>query len=255
MINLKNIISRTIMLLLFSFSLPSCNKFKKPKDNLLPNDFVYLKDIAPDIIQDVRYSTDENFVGCKIDGYLYNTIIIKKCVAEALAEANKFLNTKGYNLVIYDAYRPKRAVEHFIKWSNTNDNLMKENYYPNLQKSSLLKLGYISDTSTHCKGYTVDLSIIKKGQSLHKPIAIKRNLSDCVITFLDDGTVDMGTGFDFLHESSNHESKYINGQAADNRRFLKFVMIKYGFEPYQKEWWHYTYKKRNDNQDYDFIVK
>ena len=52
----------------------------------LPDGFVYLDDFAPGIVVDLRYTTRNNFVGEKIDGYRKNRAILTRQAAEALAK-------------------------------------------------------------------------------------------------------------------------------------------------------------------------
>lgn len=229
-------------------SLNSSNKFS--------NDFVCLSDIDPSILQSVRYASQENFVGEKIKGYKPNKIILKRKAAQQLKKVQDYLKENGYTLVVYDAFRPKRAVQHFFEWSKNKDISTKQHYYPNLSKERLFTDGYISARSNHCKGYTVDLTIMKLGSTLQKiSISEKVLKTGEKISFLDDGTIDMGTSFDFLHVASHHDSDLINESAQKNRKILKDAMLKFGFSAIQHEWWHYTLKDTETMEDYDFPIE
>jgi len=140
----------------------------------LPKDFVNLKEIEPSIIENLRYFSNENFIGRKIDGYNANRVILTHKAAIALVKVQQELLKDGYSLVIYDAYRPQRAVDLFMKWSkDSEDQIAKEKYYPNINKADVFKLGYVAEKSGHSRGSTVDLSIIKVGDSL-KPITLQK---------------------------------------------------------------------------------
>ncbi|EKD23410.1 MAG: hypothetical protein ACD_82C00057G0001, partial [uncultured bacterium] len=150
----------------------------------------------------------------------------------------------GYCLVVYDAYRPQMAVDHFVRWSKDVENQKKKNqYYPRVNKADAFELGYIARRSGHSRGATVDVTIIKDGQKLHRIIEKKRKLLDGFeIKFLDDGTVDMGSSFDLFDIASHFENSLIEEEYKKNRIYLRNVMEKFGFEPYSKEWWHFTFK-------------
>ncbi len=204
-------------------------------------DFVYLRDIDPTIIQNVRYATINNFIGQVIDGYKTQEIILTRAAAVALQAVQKYMIKQGYSLVVYDGYRPQIAVNHFIKWSESSDESQKYLYYPTIDKQDVFSLGYIDKRSGHSRGSTVDLSIIKLDKKLHEIEINEKILSDgSKIQFLDDGSVDMGSSFDLAHEASHHDSHFINYEHLEKRNFLKNAMIDRGFRSYSKEWWHYT---------------
>ena len=210
----------------------------------LPEGFVYLKDIDPTVIQHLRYATNDNFIGRKLDGYKANRVILTKKAAEALSRVQKEVLKEGYSLVVYDAYRPQRTVDLFVKWSaDIIDQDEKEKYYPAINKADVFKLGYVAKTSSHTRGSTVDITIINAKSSL-KPLKIqRRQLTDgSWIPFIEDGTIDMGSSFDFFGEASHHDSKLISPEFLKMRNYLRKIMKKYGFNDYQEEWWHYTLK-------------
>jgi len=190
------------------------------KKRRLPKGFVYLDEIIPSATYDIRYYGDYNFVGARVDGYKAPYAIMTAQAAKALKAVSDDLAAKGYKLVIYDAYRPQKAVAHFIRWSkDPKDQKTKDDFYPETDKRKLFKLGYVSSKSGHTRGSTVDLSIarVKTGQP-----------------------VDMGSGFDFLGGISSHGTKLVNAAQTANRNILKKAMEKHGFKAYAKEWWHYT---------------
>ena len=98
----------------------------------LPEGFVFLKNEIPNLIVDLRYSKDDNFLGKKVEGYKSGQKAIGTLeLANALKQVQKKLKSQGLGLKIYDAYRPQRAVNNFIAWSKVkNDTIKKTKYYP-----------------------------------------------------------------------------------------------------------------------------
>lgn len=224
----------------------------------LPKGFVYLKEIEPTIIENLRYYSTENFIGRKLVGYEANRVILSAAAAKALSNVQQELLKNGYSLVIYDAYRPQQTVDLFIRWSRDfSDQLQKEKYYPNIDKKDLFKLGYVAEKSGHSRGSTIDLTIIKLDSPLKSVAFKKRKLKDgSLVPYLDDGTVDMGSSFDLFDTASHHDSKIIDQNFLTLRNYLRAIMKKYGFNEYQEEWWHYTLKDEPFPDTYfDFPVE
>jgi D-alanyl-D-alanine dipeptidase len=190
------------------------------KKNALPQGFIYLDKLIPSAQYDLRYYGEYNFVGKRIDGYKTPLAIMSLKAAKALKKVNTELEQKGYVLKIFDAYRPQKAVNHFVRWSkDTKDIKMKKQFYPKLDKRNLFKLGFIATKSGHTRGSTVDLTLVHLSTGKE---------------------VDMGGSFDFFGDVSNHGTKLITKQQMIHRNLLKNAMVKQGFKPYTKEWWHYT---------------
>ena len=104
----------------------------------LPNGFVYLNDISPEITLDLRYFSTDNFVGETIDGYNAEKCIISMEAAMMLTKVQNELKSIGYGLKVFDAYRPQQAVDHFVRWAKDfHDTKMKKQYYPQVNKGSL----------------------------------------------------------------------------------------------------------------------
>lgn len=228
-------------------------------DNKLPEDFVFLSDTDRAIIENVRYSGDQNFLGRPVDGYKVNKVVCTKQAAEQLKKANDDFKKQGYKIVVYDGYRPQRAVVDFIKWGeDINDDVAKSYYYPTLEKKDLFKLGYIAGgRSTHTRGSTFDITIIKADQSL-KPISFsKRKVNNGdEIPFLDDNTVDMGSSFDLFHPVSRPDSKLVSEEQNRMRKILQDTMAQYGFKVHDEEWWHFTLQNEPYPDTYfDFVVE
>lgn len=224
--------------------------------------FVYLNEIDPTIILSPRYYTNENFVGKPVDGYKKPVIILTKQAAEALKKVNDEVKKDGYTIVVYDAYRPQTAVNHFMRWSkDSNDQAKKDHYYPRIAKDKVFELGYVAEKSGHSRGSTIDLTLIKNEDKLHEIREIDRVLLDNYkIKLLDDGTVDMGSSFDLFDIASHYENNLIPQEYKKKRTYLKTVMEKHGFKNYAEEWWHFTLKNEpypadKDNSYFDFPVE
>jgi D-alanyl-D-alanine dipeptidase len=127
----------------------------------LPEGFVYLRDFAPTIRQDLRYYGSHNFIGRPIPGYLAPECILTAPAAHALAAVQADIAPSNLSLVVYDCYRPQRAVNDFVSWGqNAADQAMKAEFYPRVDKADFVKLGYVADKSSHTRGSTVDLAIV-----------------------------------------------------------------------------------------------
>lgn len=208
----------------------------------IPEGFVYLDEQDKTIQTSVRYFSTENFVGARVDGYKVARIVITKEAAQALSKVQKELLKNGYSLVVYDAYRPQKAINHFLRWSeDLNDQAMKAKYYPKIDKKNVFALGYVAKKSGHTRGSTIDLSIIKVDGKLKAPIFTLRSVKGCEeLPFLDDGTVDMGSSWDLLDQVSHHKNPKVADVYATQRNYLRTKMEKQGFRAYEQEWWHYT---------------
>lgn len=194
-----------------------------------PSEFVLLADAIPDAILEIRYYGTYNFVGERIDGYEQPVALLTKEAAAALKEVSDELNAKGYRLKIYDAYRPQRAVDHFVRWArDPQDTRMKEYFYPMLPKNVLFKQGYISSHSGHTRGSTVDLTLFD---------------------MKTEKELDMGGTFDWFGEESHPSyTGELTPEQLANRRLLRDAMVRHGFKPISTEWWHFTLR----NEPYPF---
>lgn len=182
--------------------------------------FAEISTVIDDVAYDIRYYSPNNFTGHKIRGYKAPRAYLTKEALAALAKAAADLRAQGYRLLIWDAYRPQKAVDNFVEWINDPVNPGDKSFYPTLEKSNLLAGNYIMAKSGHTRGSTVDLTIIKK----------------------DGGFVDMGGTFDLFSEISHPDYKKISKKQKKNRQILREAMVKAGFNPLDSEWWHFTLK-------------
>ena len=205
--------------------------------------FVNLTDAVPDAILEIRYYGTYNFVGTRIDGYEEATALLTKQAAAALKKVSDDVMAQGYRLKIYDAYRPQKGVDHFVRWAaDLKDTKMKPYFYPDLDKSVLFDQEYIMEKSGHTRGSTVDLTLFD---------------------MRTEKEVDMGGTFDWFGPESHPDfcgnpdtyeytgdnskspanpKRSITEQQFKNRMILRRAMIAGGFKPLDSEWWHFTLK-------------
>lgn len=257
-----NTIYKKSLLLLIMYSFISFEYSTAMSETPLPKDFVYLADVDPTILVSLRYSTTQNFVGIPVDGYKKSQLILTLQAALALKAVQAEVQKDGFSLVIYDAYRPQQAVDHFIRWADDEkDQTKKEHYYPRVDKAKVFELGYVGKKSSHSRGSTIDLTLIEVGKKLHAIQEKKRTLRDgYTITILDDGTLDMGSSFDLFDIASHFDNDLIEESFKKRRAYLKTVMEKHGFKSYDKEWWHFTLKNEpypadQDRSYFDFPIE
>lgn len=198
----------------------------------ISSDFVNITDVVPDAILEIRYFGTYNFVGERIDGYLQPVALLTKRAADSLKAVSDDVKAQGYRLKIYDAYRPQMAVDNFVRWAaDVPDTLMKQYFYPDLDKSVLFPQGYIAEKSGHTRGSTVDLTLFD--------MATEKD-------------VDMGGTFDWFGVESHPdfggdpttfdytEGSEITSEQFANRMILRAAMLRHGFKPLDSEWWHFT---------------
>ncbi|ADG77163.1 D-alanyl-D-alanine dipeptidase OS=Tsukamurella paurometabola (strain ATCC 8368 / DSM / CCUG 35730 / CIP 100753 / JCM 10117 / KCTC 9821 / NBRC 16120 / NCIMB 702349 / NCTC 13040) OX=521096 GN=Tpau_0522 PE=3 SV=1 [Tsukamurella paurometabola] len=183
-------------------------------------DFVYVDEHVPGVRWDAKYATWDNFTGKPVDGYLANRIVGTRVLCAGLRLAQRHAATLGYGLLLWDGYRPQRAVDRFVAWSRQPENgRTKQRHYPNIARADMFELGYVATRSGHSRGSTVDLTLYH----------------------LDSGDLaDMGGDHDLMDPVSHHGAPGIGEPAARNRARLATIMEDAGFLRYDSEWWHYT---------------
>lgn len=233
---------------------------------MLPKDFVYLHEIVPSIKYRAYYYYDFNFLGRKVNGYERDVIIMTREAALQIKKVQDKFMEDGYSLFVMDAYRPLRACHDFLDWSyDINEQKMREVFYPNLTKREVMEGGYVAEKSSHCRGSTIDTTLIKLGQEINKhPQVIQRILPDGrIIPFFDNNSIEMGSSFDLFDEVSHTKYLNISSEAKANRKYLIDTMESFGFKNYAlpwgdnpQEWWHFTLENEPYPDEYfDFIVK
>jgi zinc D-Ala-D-Ala dipeptidase len=171
-----------------------------------PKEFVDIETVIPTIQLSIGYHSKENFTGEMLPGYGVPKAWLLPEPAEALVKVQEELSWEDMSLLVYDAYRPRRASEAMVAWTKRNNRL------------DLLEQGYVAARSGHNHGHTIDVTIIdlKTGKAL-----------------------DMGGAWDSFDSTAHFENAA--GMALENRNKLRDLMSKYGFRGYSKEWWHFRF--------------
>ena len=234
-----------ILAIVCSVSVITYNNSKEDTPLVSPTDnsseFVTLTDAVPDAILEIRYYGTYNFVGQRIDGYEEPTALLTKQAAKALKKVSDDVISQGYRLKIYDAYRPQKGVDHFVRWAqDISDIKMKPYFYPDLDKSVLFEQEYIYEKSGHTRGSTVDLTLFDMNT---------------------EKELDMGGTFDWFgpeshpdfcgnpetgeytgdnSKSSAEPKRSITPEQFRHRMILREAMLRHGFKPLDSEWWHFT---------------
>ena len=199
----------------------------EPVDVVLPGtpeydatDFVLVTDVIPEAILEIRYYSTFNFVGSRIDGYEQPVALMTKESASALKKVSDKVAGMGYTIKIFDAYRPQKAVDHFIRWAaDPADTLTRRYFYPDIPKSTIIPRGFVATKSGHSRGSTVDLTLFDKSKGCD---------------------VDMGGSFDWFGDESHFDYAGVTAEQRSMRNLLNKVMREAGFHGIPGEWWHFT---------------
>ena len=198
--------------------------------DILPAGFVRLADIDPSIRQDIRYTGSDNFQHRKVAGYDAPVCILTRQAAEALSGVQKAIAARGLTLVVFDCYRPVRAVADMGEWTKKGGPPDPQ-WYPKVRRGDLIAKGYVARLSAHSRGSTVDLAIARTDHgSSPKPAC----------GAIDADTLDFGTGFDCFDPMSETAHRPLGKEATASRKMLVDAMRAGGFANYAREWWHYT---------------
>ena len=197
-------------------------------------DFAYLNDLVPDAIIDLRYASSWNFMGRPAAGYLASRPSLVRVAAEALAQAAEDFRRQGYRLLIYDAYRPQRAVNDFICWAQNPAEQGNKSFFPNLAKERIFPEGYLSRHSRHSRGSAIDITLVHA----------------------DGSAMDMGGTFDLFDNRSHRDFAGLTAEQQANRELLAGPMVAHGFGVIRSEWWHFNFVDEPYPDTYfDFEVK
>jgi D-alanyl-D-alanine dipeptidase len=186
------------------------------------DDFVFVDQVVPGVRWDAKYATWDNFTGKPVDGYVANRIVGTRALCAALDRAREEAASLGFGLLLWDGYRPQRAVDRFLNWSRQpEDGRTKPRHYPNIERAEMFARGYVAARSGHSRGSTVDLTLYH----------------------LATGELAaMGGDHDLMDSVSHHGAPGITRVETSNRRDLRSIMQASGFSSYACEWWHYTLK-------------
>ena len=200
-----------------------------------PAGFVDAATAVPGLIADMRYAGAHNFVGRPISGYEAPRCLLAQPAAAALAAVARDIAVRGLVIKVFDCYRPAQAVDNFMRWARDfSDTAGKAEFYPDVDKRTLFRDGYIASHSGHSRGATVDLTLAQS----------------------DGRELDMGTPFDFFSPKSWTADPTIGPGQHANRMLLAAAMRRRGFRGYDKEWWHFTLRDEPYPATYfDFPVR
>jgi D-alanyl-D-alanine dipeptidase len=199
-------------------------------------DFGYVDEHVPGVRWDAKYATWDNFTGKPVDGYLVNRIVGTTALCVALEKTREAAKSVGFGLLLWDGYRPQRAVDCFIRWARQpEDSRTKLRYHPKISRAEMFEKGYVATKSGHSRGSTVDLTLYH----------------------LDTGELAaMGGDHDLMDTISHHGATGITEEETRNRQHLRSIMEGCGFSAYESEWWHYTLKDEPYPDDYfDFPIE
>jgi D-alanyl-D-alanine dipeptidase len=224
---------------------------------VLPGGFVYLRDVEPGIIQDIRYAGANNFVGRPLAGYGAAECVVKREVGLLLKSVQEELSLQGLSLKMFDCYRPARAVADMVAWSKDGrETPAQRRYNPAFSKRDLFRLGYIAERSGHSTGAAVDLTLVDLKADNSSNFDPVRPYADCTANVKErapEGSVDMGTGYDCSDVKAHTAAKQISSDQRRWRDRLVLVMARRGFVNYSKEWWHFSLPGIG-GQAYDFPI-
>ena len=164
---------------------------------------VDIEKLIPGIVLDIRYATKNNFTHHKV--YSSARAFVRKPVADSLLKIQNELFEKGISLKILDAYRPYSVTLRFFR------------IYPDTTFVAPPWLGSIHNT-----GCAVDVTLVDLNTGYE---------------------LDMPTQFDDFTEKASHSYVDLPEKVLQNRKLLRDIMLKYGFDKYDHEWWHYNYKR------------
>jgi D-alanyl-D-alanine dipeptidase len=221
-----------------------------------PQGFVYLRDVAPGILQDIRYAGTDNFLGRPVRGYDAAECILERRTAEALRTVQAALEPR-YALKVFDCYRPARATRDFLAWTvDPREPGAKSRYFPTVDKRRLFARGYISSQSQHSLGIAVDLALVDR-LAPAEPAGRDEPAAPCFGPFetrAAETNLDFGTTFDCFHELSATHHPGVGATARANRLILLRAMRKAGFENYSREWWHFELKRAGGGAERDVPI-
>lgn len=160
----------------------------------------------PGLTFDIRYATQDNFMG----EVLYDQARprLRAGAAAALARASEILAGEGLAIKVYDAYRPYRITVRMWERIGNPD--------------------YVADPSKgsrHNRGCAVDLTLVRRA---------------------DGSELAMPTPYDDFTERAHHDFVDLSSEVLANRARLRAVMEEVGFEALPTEWWHYDYRGWRD---------
>lgn len=223
----------------------------------LPSGFVRLASLDTGIREVMRYATAANVTGKTLPGYGATACILHEDAARALARVQMALRPEGLGLVVFDCYRPQRAVAALVAWTQDKAAPQRGPFHPVIDRQALVAQGYIAARSLHASGFAVDLALAPLATP---PVPISGAESDPVPctagqTARGDGDLlDFGTTFDCFDPAAATRAPGLSEEVMANRQRLVAAMAAEGFVNYRREWWHFTYAHRGKAVAHDFPI-
>ncbi len=188
-----------------------------------------VRDADSTILVDLRYSSENNFIGKDLYGSLEEAYLQPESL-DKLLKASKLLKEQhpDLRLLIYDTTRPRRVQQ--ILWDEVDIPIEERSQYVADPQSG----------SIHNYGGAVDLTLVDEtGQEL-----------------------DMGTDYDDFSQKAHIDQEQelieqgiLTKEQVMNRKILRDVMTEAGFIPLRTEWWHFDAYPRDETKEKFEIVE
>lgn len=190
-----------------------------------PAGMVAIKTVVPNIVEDLKYATSQNFIGKAL--YKNGTCYLTQEMANKLKAAQEDLNTrnKGYKIKAWDCYRSKEVQAEMVKLR------------PDLVTRGLLAPA--SDKAQHPKGQAIDATIVDdKGNELEMQTGFDGYFDGSVANNAKYNNQD---NYFWKNKTDNYSlpSRSTTPTATKNRELLRSVMEKAGIKRVSTEWWHF----------------
>lgn len=162
---------------------------------------------VPHVRLSIGYATADNFTGAPLPGYETAGAWLHPAATDGLAAAARELAEDGLAIVVFDAYRPRRASVAMVEWARASGRM------------DLLRDGFVAERSQHNRGLAIDVGLVEiaSGEML-----------------------DMGTPWDAFTPDAAVSA--VSGEPGERRKRLHAALRRSGFAPYANEWWHFTWK-------------
>lgn len=221
----------------------------------LPEGWVRLAEVAPGIVQDIRYARAFNFTGAPVPGYEAPVCVLRGEAAVALARVEARLRADGFRLTVFDCYRPARAVAAFMDWVAADAPRDEVYFHPDVARGALVAEGYIARRSSHSVGLAVDVGLDRADAQVSLPEAAGAGRCDAPFAKRPrESSLDLGTAFDCFSPLSAVDA-VVPADARAHRARLAAAMEAEGFAGYAAEWWHFRLAGPEAGPAQDFPVR
>ena len=186
---------------------------------------VDVQSLQPEIMVDLKYATEDNFMGFNMYGGLKKAYLQPE-VAQRLAKVQDYLdeNYPHLKLYVFDAVRPLSVQQMMWDALDSIPVVDRVKFVSNPKNGSI-----------HNYGAAVDLSLFNTEK---------------------DTLLDMGAGYDDLrkiaypkYEDRFLEEGLLTKEQVENRKLLRDVMRKGGFWVLPTEWWHFNAFNRDQAKE------